>query len=85
MGSIDRLIISGGGSENETMVSEPTKRCSVPVNFTDAFGIPAETKEALGFAVLAYETYRGVLCNVPYATGAHKGVWLGKVSPAGGN
>ena len=49
----------------------------------DEFGINADAKEAVSFAILARETIRGVPNNVPSATGAHKAVVLGKIVPGG--
>jgi anhydro-N-acetylmuramic acid kinase len=50
------------------------------VRTSDDFGIPAEAKEAVAFALLAYQTWRRLPSNVPTATGAERGVILGKVS-----
>jgi anhydro-N-acetylmuramic acid kinase len=46
------------------------------------FGIDPDAKEAIAFAVLAYEFVRGRPGNLPSATGARRGVILGKGSPA---
>jgi anhydro-N-acetylmuramic acid kinase len=46
---------------------------------TDAFGIPAQAKEAVAFALLAYETWHHRPSNVPAATGAKRPVILGQV------
>ncbi|MBS3788122.1 MAG: anhydro-N-acetylmuramic acid kinase [Candidatus Bipolaricaulota bacterium] len=84
LGPIDELIIAGGGTKNDALVGELTDRTDQPIKTTGNFGIPAEAKEALGFAILAYETHHGRPSNVPGATGARKLVQLGKISPAGG-
>ena len=47
---------------------------------SDEFGTPSEAKEAVAFAVLAYETWHRRPSNVPSATGATRPVVLGKVS-----
>jgi anhydro-N-acetylmuramic acid kinase len=44
------------------------------------FGIDVDAKEAILFAVLAYQTYRRRPGNIPSATGARKPAILGKVS-----
>jgi anhydro-N-acetylmuramic acid kinase len=44
-------------------------------------GIDPDGKEALAFAVLAYETFHGRPSNMPSATGAKSHVILGKISP----
>lgn len=84
LGPIDELIIAGGGAKNDTLVGELKDRIGLPLKTTGDFGIPAEAKEALGFAILAYETHHGRPSNVPGATGAGRFVQLGKISPAGG-
>jgi anhydro-N-acetylmuramic acid kinase len=44
------------------------------------FGLPDDAKEAVAFALLAYETLNGRASNVPAATGASGPAVLGKVS-----
>ncbi len=48
---------------------------------SDEFGISADAREAVAFAVLARETVRGAAGNVPSATGADHPVVLGKIVP----
>jgi len=78
--SIDELIVSGGGAKNKTLMHElknelPQSR----VLPSDDFGIPADAKEAICFAVLANETINGGFGNCPWATGAEKATVLGKI------
>ncbi len=78
----DEIIASGGGVKNMTLMSLLAKRFSpVPIVFSDNYGIPAEAKEAMAFAVLAYEAYHKRPCNVPGATGAKRPAILGKIVP----
>ena len=48
------------------------------------FGIYSDAKEAITFAILAYESFHGRPANLPSATGARHPCILGKVCrPAG--
>lgn len=77
---IDKVIASGGGTRNETLMDELSHRLDARVTTTEEFELSPEAKEAAGFAILAYETSLGKPANVPKATGAGKPVILGKVS-----
>ena len=46
------------------------------------FGVPSQAKEAIAFAVLAYQTWHRRAGNIPSATGAERPVVLGKISYA---
>lgn len=77
------LVLSGGGARNSTLVAMLIGELTplgVQVRFSDEFGLPSEAKEAVAFAVLAYETWHRRASNVPAATGARRGAVLGKVS-----
>jgi anhydro-N-acetylmuramic acid kinase len=75
-------IVSGGGARNRYLVARIAARLSqARVEASDAMGIPAEAKEAMAFAVLGYETLRGRVANIPYATGAARAVPLGAIAP----
>ena len=79
------VIASGGGVHNRTMMRMLREQLpSARVTTSDQFGIPADAKEALAFAVLAYLTLGGRPGNVPGATGARRPVVLGKIVPATG-
>jgi len=79
------MILSGGGARNTTLVSmlaEGLAPLGIQLRFSDEFGLPSEAKEAVAFAVLAYETWNRRTSNVPSATGAKRAAVLGKISYA---
>jgi anhydro-N-acetylmuramic acid kinase len=77
------LIASGGGVRNTTLMGYLQAFLpDVRMARSDEFGIGADAKEAVAFAVLAYETFRKRPSNVPSATGARAPVVLGKITPA---
>jgi anhydro-N-acetylmuramic acid kinase len=83
--AFSEVILSGGGARNATLVgmlAELLAPLGIVVRFSDEFGLPSEAKEAVAFAVLAYETWNRRASNVPSATGAKRGAVLGKISYA---
>lgn len=75
------LIVSGGGSKNLTLMKMISGRLpQLTVRTSDDFGLPSESKEAVAFAVLAYQTWQRLPGNLPAATGAERAAVLGKVS-----
>lgn len=83
--SFREMILSGGGARNATLVdmlAEALSPLGVQMRFSDEFGLPSEAKEALAFAMLAYETWNRRPSNVPSATGAKRAAVLGKISYA---
>jgi len=80
-GTYHDLIISGGGSRNCTLVKMITENLpTLAVQTSDDFGLPAEAKEAVAFAVLAYQTWHRLPSSIPSATGADYPAVLGKIS-----
>jgi anhydro-N-acetylmuramic acid kinase len=79
---IREVIISGGGARNGYLV-ELLREHLAPVDIVliDEYGIPAEAKEAMSFAILANETLRGKPSSLPSATGASRAAVLGKITP----
>jgi anhydro-N-acetylmuramic acid kinase len=79
-----RVIVSGGGAHNRTLVSRIAARLEPAiVESSDTVGIPVDAKEAMAFAVLGYETLRERAANLPAATGAAGRVVLGAIAPHG--
>ena len=77
------VIVAGGGVRNKYLMSH--LRFSFKVRgarllTTDEVGIPAQAKEGVAFALLAWLTWNGMVGNVPAATGARHAAVLGKVS-----
>jgi len=84
-GGYREMVVSGGGAKNPTlmaMLREELTRLGITLRFSHEFGVPGEAKEALAFAVLAYETWHRRPSNVPSATGAKRPAILGKISYA---
>lgn len=80
-GTYHDMIISGGGSRNCTLVKLIAEQLpGLEVKTSDAFGIPAEAKEAVAFAVLAYQTWHRLPSSIPSATGGDYPAVLGKIS-----
>lgn len=77
------FVAAGGGVKNDVLMSvlqntlEPLK---VKVRLMEDLGVPAQAKEALAFALLAWLSWHGLPGNVPSATGASRPVILGKIS-----
>jgi anhydro-N-acetylmuramic acid kinase len=76
------LIASGGGVRNPTLMAMLAEALpGVSIATSDDAGIPADAKEAVAFAVLAWLTLHGRPGNVRGATGASRPVVLGKIVP----
>jgi anhydro-N-acetylmuramic acid kinase len=78
----DEVIISGGGSRNPSLVAM-LRQAVTPARLlvSDRLGLPSAAKEALAFALLAYESWHGRPGNLPAATGATRPVILGQITP----
>ena len=77
----DRVLVSGGGVHNAYLMQRLQELLpKLKVAPTDSLGIPADAKEAIGFAVLSNETLELAAGNVPSATGARHPAILGKVT-----
>jgi anhydro-N-acetylmuramic acid kinase len=83
--SYREMILSGGGANNATvvrMLRDQLLPLGLHLRFSDEFGLPSEAKEAVAFALLAYETWNLRPSNIPSATGAEQAAILGKLSYA---
>jgi anhydro-N-acetylmuramic acid kinase len=78
---LHEIVVAGGGVHNRAMMAYLAAFLpGVRVRTSDEFGIHPDAKEAIAFAVLAYETWHRRPSNLPSATGAQRAVILGKVS-----
>ncbi len=78
-------VVSGGGAANKTlmrMISDEVEPLGFRIRTSDDLGMPSQAKEAVAFALLAYQTWHRKPGNVPSATGARYPAILGKVSYA---
>lgn len=78
---LDKVIISGGGSHNKTLINfirEEVK--GVEVLTQEDIGFSSDAKEAIAFAILGNETLHNSFSNVPSATGANEKVILGQIT-----
>jgi anhydro-N-acetylmuramic acid kinase len=76
------LIAAGGGTKNPQIMNH--LRGLLPkthVQTTDEYGLPAEAKEAVAFAILAHQTWLRRPGTLPSATGARHAVILGQITP----
>ncbi len=65
------LVSSGGGVANTTLMTMIADRLpEVTMRTTDEYGAPADTKEAIAFALIGYLSAHGLPGNVPSCTGA---------------
>jgi anhydro-N-acetylmuramic acid kinase len=74
------VIVSGGGAHNGYLTERIRALVQARVTTSAEFGIGVDAKEAILFAVLAYETFHRRAGNLPSATGARKPMILGKIS-----
>jgi anhydro-N-acetylmuramic acid kinase len=76
----EEVLVSGGGSRNRYLM-ERLQDLLAPaiVQRTDAFGLSADSKEAIAFAILGYLRIKERAGNLPSVTGAKRSVLLGKI------
>src|SRR6185295_6133491 len=76
------LIVAGGGAQNPTLTRMLRERLQGwQFESTEKFGIPAQFRECVAFAILARETMLGRPSNLPSATGARGLRVLGDITP----
>jgi anhydro-N-acetylmuramic acid kinase len=77
-GRLDEVLLAGGGASNPTLVAMLRERLDVPVRTFEEVGMVSSDREALSFAVMAYDGFHGRAGTLPSATGARRGVVAGK-------
>ena len=80
----DLTLFPGGGTQNSTllaMLANEVKPLGLQLRFSERIRNSFRSaKEAVAFALLAYQTWNRQPSNVPSATGARRPAVLGKVS-----
>lgn len=77
----DDVLVNGGGARNPTLMQMLADRLDgTPVMTTDQYGVDADAKEAMAFALMAHDGLAGHATNIPGATGASRAVPLGKMT-----
>lgn len=79
---LDKVIVGGGGSHNQTLMKMiKALLCDIEVYTQDEIGYSSDAKEAIAFAILGNETLHQHFSNVKSATGAKHNVVLGNITP----
>jgi anhydro-N-acetylmuramic acid kinase len=77
----EEVIVSGGGAHNPILMEMLSDQLApARVTTSEEYGLGMEAKEAIAFAVLAYETWHKRPGNIPSATGASHSVVLGNIT-----
>jgi anhydro-N-acetylmuramic acid kinase len=77
------FVVAGGGTKNAAlmgMLRDGFQPLGVKVRMMEELGVPGQAKEGVAFALLAWLSWFGLPGNVTSATGAARGVVLGKVT-----
>ena len=77
----DEVLLCGGGARNPAIAAMLQKELPQSrIGRTEDAGLPGDSKEAVAFAVLGYETMNRRPGNLPAATGARGPVVLGSIT-----
>lgn len=77
----DEIIIGGGGKHNRTLMRLLSGMTQAQVLSHEEIGMDSDSKEAVVFALLAYESWHARPGNHPALTGASHPVVLGQITP----
>ncbi|WP_019955185.1 anhydro-N-acetylmuramic acid kinase [Yoonia vestfoldensis] len=76
----ERLLVTGGGRRNATLMAGLAATCGLPVDPVEAVGLDGDMLEAQAFAYLAVRVLRGLPLSAPGTTGASAPVRGGRVA-----
>jgi len=77
--ALARLIVSGGGVHNRTLMKQIREGLpETTIVTSDQMGLSSDAREAIAFAILGNETMSLAPANLPSATGASRAAVLGK-------
>lgn len=83
LGDATEVIVAGGGARNPALMAalrQAAPGCTF--RLSDAFGLPAEAREAVAFALLGEAHLRREPASLPRVTGARYAAVLGSFTPA---
>lgn len=69
VGDADRIIVAGGGTLNEALMTELREALDPPLSLSDEFGVAAQYREAAAMAVLGALCQDRVPITLPQITG----------------
>jgi len=79
---VERVVASGGGARNPAIMEGlRTRLPGVDFSIFDELGVPAESKEAVVFALIGFLTAHGISGAIPSCTGAARAAVLGTITP----
>ena len=78
-GTLDYLVVGGGGSHNLAILDALEKELGIAVYTWKDFGRDSDSKEAVAFALLAWQRLAGKPNTLISATGAEHSVVMGKL------
>ena len=79
---VERVVASGGGARNPAIMEGLRMRLpGVAFSIFDELGVPAESKEAVVFALIGFLTAHGISGAIPSCTGAARAAVLGTITP----
>jgi len=79
------FVVAGGGAKNASLIgllTEGLEPMGVKVRLMEELGVPAQAKEGVAFALLAWLSWFNLPGNIPAATGAKRAMVLGKITHA---